>query len=107
MNQATATTTLRAVREHGGGPVQPARHTTLARGRLHPQRGGAINRRCAATSILPLLFPSSVAASYPTTGVRRARKLSTSLRSPQRLTAQPAEGYTHPLSNGVAGEAMQ
>lgn len=112
MNQATATIIVRAVRQHGGGLVHTQQPRALARGRQLTSRGGVINRRCEATSIIHSLFPSSAAAAYPLTGVRRARTLSPSLRFNNRPHAQLVEGYKHPshaaaTAAQVAGEVKQ
>lgn len=95
MTQATATTVVRAVRQHGGGLVHTQQPRAHARGRQLTPRGGAINRRCEATSIIHSLFPSSAAAAYPLTGVRRARTLSPSLRFNNRPHAQLVVGYAY------------
>lgn len=112
MNQATATTVVRAVRQHGGGLVHTQQPRAYARGRQLTPRGGVINRRCEATSIIHSPFLSSAAAAYPLTGVRRARTLSPSLRSNNRPHAQLAEGYKHPshaaaTAAQIAGEVTQ
>lgn len=93
MTLATATTVVRAVRQHGGGLVHTQQPRANARGRQLTSRGGVINRRCEATSIIYSLFPSSAAAAYPLTGVRRARTLSPSLRFNSRPHAQLVVGY--------------
>lgn len=93
MTPATATTVVRAVLQHGGGLVHTQQPRAHARGRQLTPRGGVIDRRCEATSIIPLPFPSSAAAVYPLTGVRRARTLSPSLRSNSRPHAQLVVGY--------------
>lgn len=95
MTQAPATTIATAVRQHGGGRHPLNLPCTEPAGRLQDSRGGVINRRAeGATSSLPL--PAScAAAAHPTTGVRRARELSPSLRSQNRPHAQLAEGYKH------------
>jgi len=98
MTLATATTVVRAVRQHGGGLVHTQQPRAHSRGRQLTSRGGVINRRCEATSIIPLPFPSSAAAVYPLTGVRRARILSPSLRSNNRPHAQLVVGYGHQIS---------
>lgn len=95
MTQAPATTVVTAVRQHGGGRHPLNLPCTAPAGRLMHSRGGVINRRGeAATSSNPL--PAScAAAAYPTTGVRRARELSPSLRSTSCQHAQLVEGYKH------------
>lgn len=95
MTQAPATTVANAVRQHGGGRTPMNLQSTAPAGRLMHSRGGVINRRGeAATSSNPM--PAScAAAAHPTTGVRRARELSTSLRSTSRPLAQLVEEYTH------------
>ncbi len=93
MTLATATTVVRAVRKHGGGLVQAQQPRAHARGRQLTSRGGVINRRCEATSIIHSLFQSSAAAAYPLTGVRRARTLSPSLRFNNSTYAQLVVGY--------------
>ncbi|PZW65233.1 hypothetical protein F471_03711 [Pseudomonas sp. URMO17WK12:I1] len=95
MTLATASTVVRAVRQHGGGLVHTQQPRAHARGRQRIPRGGAINRRCEATSIIHSLLPSSAAAAYPLTGVRRARTLSPSLRFNNRPHAQLVVGYGH------------
>lgn len=101
MIKATANTNVRAVLQHGGGLAHTQQPRTNARGRQLTPRGGVINRRCEATSIIPLPFPSSAAAVYPLTGVRRARKLSPSLRSNNRPHAQLVVGYMLVLLNAL------
>lgn len=93
MIKATANTNVRAVLQHGGGLVHTQQPRAHARGRQLTPRGGAINRRCEATSIIPLPFPSSVAAVYPLTCVRRARTLSPTPRYNNRPHAQLVVGY--------------
>ena len=95
MTQAPATTVATAVRQHGGGRRPLNLPRTVQAGRLQDSRGGVINRRAeGATSSHPL--PAScAAAAHPTTGVRRARELSPSLRSQNRPYAQLVEGYKH------------
>lgn len=93
MTQAPATTIATAVRQHGGGRHPLNLQCTAPAGRLQDSRGGFITRRAeGATSSHPL--PAScAAAAHPTTGVRRARKLSPSLRSQNRPPAQLVERY--------------
>lgn len=93
MTQAPATTVATAVRQHGGGRHPLNLLCTAPAGRLQDSRGGVINRRAeGATSSHPL--PAScAAAAHPTTGVRRARELSPSLRSQSCQHAQLVEGY--------------
>lgn len=101
MTQAPATTVATAVRQHGGGRHPLNLLCTAPAGRLQDSRGGVINRRAeGATSSHPL--PAGcAAAAHPTTGVRRARELSPSLRSQNRPHAQLVEGYTPPLTQGT------
>lgn len=93
MTQAPATTVALAVRQHDGGRHPLNLLCTAPAGRLQDSRGGVINRRAeGATSSHPL--PAScAAAAHPTTGVRRARVLSPSLRSQSCQHAQLVEGY--------------
>lgn len=93
MTQAPATTVANAVRQHGGGRTPMHLQRTAPDGRLMHSRGGVINRRGeAATSSNPP-FASCAAATHPTTGVRRARKSSPSLRSQNCPHAQLVKGY--------------
>ena len=93
MTQAPDTTVATAVRQHGGGRHPLNLPCAVQAGRLQDSRGGVINRRAeGATSSHPL--PAScAAAAHPTTGVRRARELSPSLRSQSCQLAQLVEGY--------------
>lgn len=101
MTQAPATIVATAVRQHGGGRHPLNLPCSVPAGRLQDSRGGVINRRAeGATSSHPL--PAScAAAAHPTTGVRRARELSPSLRSQNRPHAQLVEGYASGLEPHV------
>lgn len=94
MTQAPATTVATAVRQHGGGrhPLNLLR--TAPAGRLQDSRGGVIKRRAEGATSSNTLPASCAAAAHPTTGVRRARELSPSLRSQSCQHAQLVEGYT-------------
>ncbi|MDH0702452.1 hypothetical protein N5D41_13280 [Pseudomonas toyotomiensis] len=94
MTQAPATTIATAVRQHGGGRHPLNLPSTAPAGRLHDSRGGVINRRAEGATTSHPLPASCAAAAHPTTGVRRARELSPSLRSQNRPHAQLVEGYT-------------
>lgn len=97
MTQAPATTVATAVRQHGGGRHPLNLPCTVQAGRLQDSRGGVINRRAEGATSSNTLPASCAAAAHPTTGVRRARELSPSLRSQNRPHAQLVEGYaTHP-----------
>lgn len=95
MTQAPATTVAPAVRQHGGGRHPLDLLCTAPAGRLHDSRGGVIDRRAEGATSSNTLPASCAAAAHPTTGVRRARELSPSLRSQSRLHAQLVMGYTH------------
>lgn len=100
MTQATATTTAKAVRQHGGGLVHAIQPRAALRGRHQCPRGGVKKSLCcAAAGITALDLQATATRAYPMTGVRQAQKLSTSLRSPIRPPAQPVEGYK-PSSRG-------
>lgn len=111
MTQATATTAIKAVRQHGGGLVHANRPRATLRGRHQCPSGGAINRRCAAASIIALASSASATLAYPTTCVRRAQKLSTLLRSTTRPPAQLVVGYKNypssPLLSMVIEQQLQ
>lgn len=94
MTQAPDTTVATAVRQHGGGRHQLNLQCTVQAGRLQDSRGGVINRRAEGATSSNTLPASCAAAAHPTTGVRRARELSSSLRSQNRPHAQLVEGYT-------------
>jgi hypothetical protein len=94
MTQAPATTIATAVRQHGGGRHPLNLPGTVQAGRLQDSRGGVINRRAEGATSSNTLPASCAAAAHPTTGVRRARELSPSLRSQNRPHAQLVEGYT-------------
>lgn len=99
MNRATATTTAKAVRQHGGGLVHATQPRAALRGRHQCPRGGVKKSLCcAAAGINALDLQATTALGYPMTGVRQAQKLSTPLRSPIRLSAQLVVGYEHPHS---------
>ncbi len=93
MTQAPATTIATAVRQHGGGRHPLNLPCTAPAGRLQDSRGGVINRRAEGATSSNTLPASCAAAAHPTTGVRRARELSPSLRSQNRPHAQLVEGY--------------
>lgn len=93
MTQAPATTLATAVRQHGGGRHPLSLQCTAPAGRLQDSRGGVINRRAEGATSSNTLPASCAAAAHPTTGVRRARELSPSLRSQKRPHAQLVEGY--------------
>ena len=98
MTPATATTTAKAVRKHGGGLVHAALPRAALRGRQQSTSGGVKKSLCcAAAGINALDLQATAARAYPTTGVRQAQKLSTPLRSPIRPPAQLVVGYTHQL----------
>lgn len=95
MTQATATTALKAGRQHGGGLVHANQPRATLRSRHQIPSGGAIKSLCcAAAGILPPLLCATAGRVYPTTCVRRAQKLSTPLSSHTRLPAQLVVGYT-------------
>lgn len=94
MTQAPATTVANAVRQHGGGRHPLNLPCTVQAGRLQDTRGGVINRRAEGATSSKTLPASCAAAAHPTTGVRRARELSPSLRSQNCQHAQLVEGYT-------------
>ena len=99
MTPATATTTAKAVRQHGGGLVHATQPRAALRGRQQCPSGGVKKSLCcAAAGITALSLPATAAVTYPMTGVRPARKLSTPLRSPIRLPAQVVVGHTHQLN---------
>jgi hypothetical protein len=93
MTQAPATTVATAVRQHGGGRRPLNLPCTVLAGRLQDSRGGVINRRAEGATSSNTLPASCAAAAHPTTGVRRARELSPSLRSQSCQHAQLVEGY--------------
>lgn len=95
MTQAPATTVATAVRQHGGGRRPLNLPSTVQAGRLQDSRGGVINRRAEGATSSTTLPASCAAAAHPTTGVRRARELSPSLRSQSCQHAQLVEGYKH------------
>ncbi len=95
MTRAPATTVATAVRQHGGGRHPLNLPCTEPAGRLQDSRGGVINRRAEGATSSNTLPASCAAAAHPTTGVRRARELSPSLRSQNRPPAQLVEGYRH------------
>lgn len=97
MTQAPATTVATAVRQHGGGRHPLNLLCTAPAGRLQDSRGGVIDRRAEGATSSNTLPASCAAAAHPTTGVRRARELSPSLRSQSCQHAQLVMGYTsHP-----------
>lgn len=99
MTPATATTPTKAVHQHGGGLAHATQPRAALRGRLQCLSGGVKKSLCCvAAGINALALPATAALAYPMTGVRPARKLSTPLRSPIRLPAQLAVGYTHQLN---------
>lgn len=93
MTQAPATTVANAVRKHGGGRHPLNLLCTAPAGRLQDSSGGVIDRRAEGATSSNTLPASCAAAAHPTTGVRRARELSPSLRSQNRPHAQLVEGY--------------
>lgn len=95
MTLAPATTIATAVRQHGGGRHPLNLLCTVQAGRLQDSRGGVINRRAEGATSSTTLPASCAAAAHPTTGVRRARELSPSLRSQNCQHAQLVEGYKH------------
>ena len=97
MTQAPATTVATAVRQHGGGRHPLNLLCTAPTGRLQDSCGGVINRRAEGATSSNTLPASCAAAAHPTTGVRRARELSPSLRSQIRPPAQLVKGYGQPL----------
>ena len=97
MTQATATTVPKAVRQHGGGVVHANQPRATLRGRHQCPSGGVKKSLCcAAAGINALDLQATATLAYPMTGVRRAQKLSTPLRSLTRPHAQPVMGYKHP-----------
>lgn len=106
MTQAPASTIANAVRQHGGGRHPLNLPCSVPAGRLQDSRGGVINRRAEGATSSNTLPASCAAAAHPTTGVRRARELSPSLRSQNRPHAQLVEGYTYPLSRANFHEAL-
>lgn len=104
MTQAPATTVATAVRQHGGGRHPLSLPCTAPTGRLQDSRGGVINRRAEGATSSNTLPASCAAAAHPTTGVRRARELSTSLCSQSCQHAQLVEGYTAMLHLNRASE---
>ena len=101
MTSATAATTAKAVRPHGGGLIHATQPRAALRGRQQCPRGGVKKSLCcAAAGITALDLQASATLAYPMTGVRQAQKLSTPLRSPIRPPAQLVMGYTHHLNNG-------
>ena len=97
MTQATATTVPKAVRQHGGGVVHANQPRATLRGRHQCPSGGVkTSLCCAAAGINALDLQATATLAYPMTGVRRAQKLSTPLRSLTRPHAQPVMGYKHP-----------
>lgn len=88
MTQAPATTVATAVRQHGGGRHPLNLLCTAPAGRLQSSRGGVIDRRAEGATSSNTLPASRAAAAHPTTGVRRPRELSPSLRSQNRPPAQ-------------------
>ncbi len=93
MTQAPAATPATAVRQHGGGHHPLNLPCTAPAGRLHDSRGGVIDRRAKGATSSNTLPASCAAAAHPTTGVRRARELSPSLRSQSCQHAQLVKGY--------------
>lgn len=101
MTPATATTTAKAVRQHGGGLVHTTQPRAALRGRQQCPSGGVKKSLCcAAAGINALDLQATAALAYPMTGVRQAQKLSTPLRYPTRQSAQLVLGYTHQPSIG-------
>lgn len=99
MTPATATTTTKAVRQHGGGLVHATLPRAALRGRQQCPSGGVKKSLCcAAAGINALDLQATAALAYPMTGVRQAQKLSTSLRLSIRPPAQLVVGYTHQLN---------
>jgi len=99
MTQATATTALKAGRQHGGGLVHANQPRATLRSRHQLPSGGAIKSLCCtAAGILPPLLRATTGRVYPTTCVRRAPDQSEPLRSPIRPLAQPVVGYAHYLN---------
>lgn len=107
MTQAPATTVATAVRQHGGGRHPLNMPCTVQAGRLQDSRGGVINRRAEGATSSNTLPASCAAAAHPTTGVRRARELSPSLRSQSCQHAQLVEGYTQPLLKNARSLSSQ
>lgn len=98
MNRATATTTAKAVRQHGSGLVHATQPRAALRGRQQCPSGGVKKSLCcAAAGINALDLQATAALAYPMTGVRQAQKLSTPLRSHVRPPAQLVEGGKHSL----------
>ncbi|MFP6861266.1 hypothetical protein [Pseudomonas sp.] len=94
MTLATATTTAKAVRQHGGGLVHAILPRAALRCRQQSPIGGVKKSLCCAAAGINALDPQATAAlAYPMTGVRQAQKLSTPLRSPIRPSAQHVLGY--------------
>lgn len=101
MTPATATTTAKAVRPHGGGLVHATLPRAALRGRQQCPSGGVKKSLCcAAAGINALDLQATTAFAYPMTGVRQAQKLSTPLSSPIRPPAQLVVGYKQPNSGG-------
>lgn len=98
--QATATTTAKAGRQHGGDQAQKQWSYAAVDGRQQRPCGGVIKSLCCtAAGINAFDLKAPAYLTYPKTGVRQARKLSTPLRSPTRLHAQLVVGYTRQLSS--------
>lgn len=88
----SANTNVIAAPQRGGdrAPQQPV--GTMPAGRQQDARG-TIDRRAEGATYSPTPPTSGAAALHPTTGVRRARELSPSLRSQNHPHAQLVEGY--------------
>lgn len=99
MTPATATTTAKAVRQHGGGLVYATQPRAALRGRQQCPSGGVKKSLCcAAAGINALALQPPAALAYPMTGVRQAQKLSTPLRFPIRPSAQLVVGYSQVMA---------
>ncbi len=102
MTQATATTALKAGRQHGGGLVHANQPRATLRSRHQIPSGGAIKSLCCtAAGILPPLLRATTGRVYPTTCVRRAPDQSEPLRSTNRPHAQLVVGYGPPIATST------
>ncbi|MDH4873046.1 hypothetical protein E8E91_19640 [Pseudomonas sp. BN515] len=96
MTLATHRTQAPAARKRGGGLAHIPQDCAVAIGRQQTPKGGEINSLCrAAAGIIPTLSSARAGVVHPTTGVRRAAQMGTTLRFPPRPHAQPVKGYTH------------
>lgn len=92
----SASTKPVAAPQRGGDRALQHQVNAMQAGRQQDSRG-TIDRRDEVATYSQPTPDSCAAAAHPTTGVRRARELSPSLRSQNRPHAQLVEGYaTHP-----------